>query len=134
MMSQKVLKNNMFAFYLTTNNQDSESDLTFGYYDKTKFTGDLVWHPVLFKYMFGIQLDDIKVNGKSLGFCGPNGIKKDCLVTVDSGTTMMAMPSWAYEKIHNTIPTHDTPVSCKEQSQFGELTWVINGHEYTLRP
>jgi hypothetical protein len=23
--------------------------------------------------MFGLQLDDIKVNGKSLGLCGPNG-------------------------------------------------------------
>jgi hypothetical protein len=53
-MNQKVLKNNIFAFYLTMNNQKLESDLTFGYYDKTKFKGDLVWHPVVFKYMYGI--------------------------------------------------------------------------------
>jgi hypothetical protein len=95
MMGQHLLKNNLYAFYLTTNAQEGESDLTFGYYDKTKFFGDLIWHPVEFKYMFGIRLDDILINGKSLGFCGPNGQKKDCLVTVDSGTTMMAMPGWA---------------------------------------
>jgi hypothetical protein len=65
-----------------------------------------MWHPVLFKYMFGVQLDDIKINGKSLGFCGPNGIKKDCLITVDSGTTMMAMPGWAFSRIQPIIPTH----------------------------
>jgi hypothetical protein len=46
--------------------------------------------------MYGLKLDDIKINGKSLGFCGPNGKKSDCLVTVDSGTTMMAMPGWAF--------------------------------------
>mmetsp|Transcript_36115 Transcript_36115/g.55462 ORF Transcript_36115/g.55462 Transcript_36115/m.55462 type:complete len:231 (+) Transcript_36115:339-1031(+) len=97
MMGQKLLKNNMFAFYLTTTAMEQESDLTFGYYDKTKFKGDLVWHPIKFKYMFGVQLDDLIINGKSTGFCGEKGTKKDCLVTVDSGTTMMAMPGWAYD-------------------------------------
>lgn len=116
MMQQHLLKNNLFAFYLTTNSQNLESDLTFGYYDKTKFKGDLVWHPILFKYMFGIQLDDIKVNGKSLGLCGPNGKKQNCLVTVDSGTSMMAMPSWAYSEIQNKLPTHDAPLECQQQS------------------
>lgn len=109
-----------------------ESDLTFGYYDKTKFSGNIVWHPVLFKYMFGIKLDDIKVNGKSLGFCGPNGIKKDCLVTVDSGTTMMSMPSWAFSKLPKTVPTVQNPAECSAQEDFGKLTWVINGHEYSF--
>jgi|TARA_B110000305_G_C19193504_1_gene517733 hypothetical protein len=31
------------------------------------------------------------------------------------------------------IPTHEMPVECKEQTQFGELTWVINGHNYTFK-
>lgn len=39
---------------MTTTAMNTESDLTFGYYDKTKFTGKINWHPVLFKYMFGI--------------------------------------------------------------------------------
>jgi len=54
MMEQHLLKDNLFAFYLTVTAQGAESDLTFGYYDKTKFVGDLVWHPIEFKYMFGI--------------------------------------------------------------------------------
>lgn len=81
---------------MTTLSQNVESELTFGYYDKSKFVGDLTWHPVRFKYMYGLQLDDLLINGKSLGFCGPNGINKKCLITVDSGTTMVSMPSWAY--------------------------------------
>ena len=43
-----------------------DSELTFGYYDKSKYTGDMVWHPILHRLMFGIQLDDIKVNGKPM--------------------------------------------------------------------
>lgn len=133
MMKQHLLNNNLFAFYLTTNAQDTESDLTFGYYDKTKYVGDLIWHPVEFRYMYGIQLDDILVNGKSLGFCGPNGKKKDCLITVDSGTTLMSMPGWAMNEIQGKIPTMDTPVECKSNTDWGELTWVINGHNYTFK-
>jgi len=49
--------------------------------------------------MFGVKLDDIKIGGKSLGLCGKEGSgaqRTNCLITVDSGSTMMAMPGWAY--------------------------------------
>ena len=50
MMQQKLLKSNIFAFYLTSIEMEKEkglkSDLTFGYYDKTKFEGDIHWNPV----------------------------------------------------------------------------------------
>jgi len=63
--------------------------------------------------MYGIQLDDILINGKSLGFCGSKGKKQDCLVTVDSGTTMMAMPGWAYSALDKKIPTMTSSASCE---------------------
>lgn len=72
MMNQKLLKSNVFAFYFTTQQQEAagiKSDMTFGYYDKTKYTGDIAWHPVNYKYMFGVKLDDVKVGGKSLNMC-----------------------------------------------------------------
>lgn len=62
----------MFAFYLTSKEDEKKnqlSDLTFGYYDQTKFTGNIQWHNILFKYMFGVRLDDIKVNGTKLNIC-----------------------------------------------------------------
>lgn len=43
-----------------------KSEMTFGYYDVSKFYGEIDWHPVLLKYMFGVKLDEILVNGKSL--------------------------------------------------------------------
>lgn len=98
MMDQKLLKANLFAFYLTSSQDDKngfKSDLTFGYYDKEKFIGDLHWIPVEFKYMYGVKLDDIIVNKKSTGVCS----ESECLITFDSGTALMAMPSWATDNL-----------------------------------
>jgi len=106
----------MFSFYLGSQAAGTESELTFGYYDKTKFEGEITWHPVILKYMFGIKLDDVKVNGKSLGFCGAEGsgaVRTNCLITVDSGSSMMAMPSFAYEKLPELkVPTMTNSIDC----------------------
>lgn len=90
----------MFAFYLTTKQAENlgiQSDLTFGYYDKAKFKGELTWHNVGYQYMFGVPLDDIKINGKSTGVCQnrPEG----CLITFDSGTSLMSVPTFASKKL-----------------------------------
>merc|ERR1712185_173103 len=42
--------------------------------------------------MYGVKLDDLKVNGKSTGVCETG---KECLITFDSGTSLMSVPSFA---------------------------------------
>ena len=134
MMEQKLLKSNIFAFYFTTKQAEDAgilSDMTFGYYDKEKFKGDITWHSVLFKYMFGVKLDDIKVNGKAMNMC--DNREDGCLITFDSGTSLMSFPNWAAEKMKiNHYPTSNHVVPCKNNEQFGDLTLVINGKDYTL--
>lgn len=134
MMMQHLLKNNLFAFYLAAESSSMDSDLTFGYYDKTKFSGSMIWHPIEYKYMFGIQLDDILVNGESLGLCGPNGIREKCLITVDSGTSYMAMPGWAYETVGDKLPTANGGIECDTGREWGSMTYVINGQSYSFSP
>jgi len=98
MIGQKLLKHNMFAFYLTTKQAEDlgmKSDLTFGYYDKAKYQGDIHWNDIKFKYMFGVKLDDVKVNGKSTEVCKG----QECLITFDSGTSLMSMPHFATDKL-----------------------------------
>jgi hypothetical protein len=68
-----------------------QSDMTLGYYDKDKFQGEVNWYPVIFKHQYGVKLDDIKVNGQSTGVCQ----NKECLITFDSGTTLLAIPPFA---------------------------------------
>ena len=84
---------------------------------------------MLYKYMYGVKLDDVKVNGKSTGVC--KGVK--CLITFDSGTSLMSFPHFAEEIINNQgIPSYDNQVNCDSNTQFGELTFVIGGKEYPL--
>lgn len=135
MINQKLLQDNLFAFYLTSKMDEEmeglDSELTFGYYDKSKYTGDMIWHPILHKLMFGIQLDDIKVNGVPMGICG-NANQETCLVTVDSGTSEFTMPSWAIKKVIGKMPLKNSPMKCNSQAEFGNITFVINGFEYTM--
>jgi len=134
MIDQKLLKDNIFAFYFTTKQAENlglQSDMTFGYYDKSKFKGEMVWHPVQYKYMFGVRLDDVLFNGVSSGICKdrPDG----CMITFDSGTSLMSMPTFATEKLAKAhIPTSSFIVPCANQAQFGDMTLMIGGKPYTL--
>ena len=62
MMAQGLLDKNLFAFFMAVNEHE-QSELLFGTYDTTKFTGDIVWHPVINKLFFSLKLDDVKLNG-----------------------------------------------------------------------
>ncbi len=132
MIKQNLLQNNVFAFYLTNKANEAlglKSDLTLGYYDRAKFEGQVHWNDIKFKYMFGVEMTDILVNGKSTGLCEG----RECLITFDSGTSLMSMPSFATDALNKQgIPTANKAVSCKNEKQFGELTLVIGGKKYDL--
>jgi len=92
-----------------------ESDITFGYYDTSKFTGKINWHPIVFEYMFGIKLDDIKIGNKSLGICGKGGLMdgNECIITIDSGSSEFSMPDLIYDKLPSIgVPTMEKSVGC----------------------
>jgi hypothetical protein len=77
--------------------------LTLGGYDSERITDEITWHPVLGRMYWSISLDDILINGKSMGICKNAATPIECRVTPDSGTTMMTMPSWAYTKFSNML-------------------------------
>lgn len=97
LMVSGILGKKVFAFHMSMNPDEEESELLLGDWDDSKYSGDLVWHNVEHKLFWSIQLDDVKVNGNSLGLCGPDS-GKNCLLTPDSGTSMITFPSWAFEQ------------------------------------
>ena len=95
-MSQKLLQHNLFAFYFTTladQKMGLNSEFSLGYYDKSRFKGDLTWYPIVRQDMFQMEFDDILIGGKSYGMCNQPGQK--CLLALDSGTTYMSVPNYA---------------------------------------
>jgi len=127
-MEEEILKDNLFAFFMSMNPAEEESDLTLGYYDKNHYTGKMNWHDVRDKLFFSLSLEDIKLNGESLGIC--NGEKK-CLMTPDSGTSAMTMPTWAFDEFKSKV---DAPGPCAEGAEFegGDLTLTIDGIDYPI--
>eukprot|EP00350_Pseudokeronopsis_sp_OXSARD2_P010015 CAMPEP_0170551034 /NCGR_PEP_ID=MMETSP0211-20121228/9050_1 /TAXON_ID=311385 /ORGANISM="Pseudokeronopsis sp., Strain OXSARD2" /LENGTH=170 /DNA_ID=CAMNT_0010857933 /DNA_START=672 /DNA_END=1184 /DNA_ORIENTATION=- len=114
-------------------NPTDQSELLFGAYNEDKFTGDINWHPVIDKLFWSLSLDDIKYNGVSIPFNSHSkkGLcdVKRCMVTPDSGTTLLTAPSWAIEAIKNALPYEE---DCKSDTQFANLTFVIDGVDYDL--
>ena len=51
------------------NPDEGDSELTFGFYEKERFEGELLWHPVIDKLFWSLKLNDIRIGNKSLGFC-----------------------------------------------------------------
>jgi len=79
--------------------------------------------------MFGVKLDDVKFNGVSTDLCST----RECLITFDSGTSLMSMPTFATAALANKgIPISSTITPCSNAAQFGDMTLVIGGKNYVI--
>ena len=97
LMAAGIMNKNVFAFHMSMNPDDEDSEMMLGDWDETKFTGSLNWYNVVNRRFWAITLDDVLIGGNSLGFCTPD---KTCLITPDSGTTSITFPSWAFDKFN----------------------------------
>ncbi|CDW74996.1 pepsin a-like [Stylonychia lemnae] len=114
LIDQKLLHMNVFAFYMSVSKKD-QSELIFGWIDESKYTGNIVWHPVINQFFWQLQLDDVLYNNKSIGYCK----KRKCSITPDSGTSTITFPKRAFEKIKQLIPDQK---NCRDINDFGQLT------------
>lgn len=94
LMDENILQKNLFSFNMSMN-PDEDSQLIFGEIDQTAYTGDMVYHKVLHQLFWSIKLDDVLIDGKSMGFCDN---KRNCLITPDSGTSTITFPTHFFEK------------------------------------
>lgn len=124
-IDKSLLKNNIMTFYYSVN-ESVDGQITVGYIDQTKYSGDIKYYPVIDKFYWTIGMTDVKYNGKSLGLC-PGG----CKAVIDTGTTLITGPSADLRELLEAIPVQD---NCSGYSAAGELTFVFGKEEYSLRP
>jgi hypothetical protein len=93
------------------NDKNDPSEFIMGGYDQIHYTGPLNWHKIVDnRFYYAIQLNDILLNGKSLGICTPES-RRTCTMVPDSGTSLLAAPSWAYEILAEKLPFKE---NCKD--------------------
>jgi len=107
-IEQGLLASNVFAFSMAMRGELG-SELTIGWIDETKYTGEIVWHDVVLQNFWSLALDKVTLSFSGgdkdeilMTICDKDG-GKACLVTPDSGTSSMTFPSWAFHELEGAL-------------------------------
>lgn len=135
MIAQYPNMQQVFAFYLP--NDDTKSgELTFGSYDTTKFTGELVTVPLTHEFYWMTQLDGFALGNKVF--------TTNAGAVIDSGTSTLTGPSSVVAQIGAMLnATQLLPgrflVNCAAvpnlppiSIKIGGKTWVLEGKDYII--
>lgn len=56
-----------------------------------------------------------------------------CLITFDSGTSLMSMPKFATDLLATKgVPSANHVKKCNSQEQYGDMAFIIGGQKYSL--
>ena len=101
------------------------------------------FHTVRHSSYWELQLDDVLLDGRSLGLCRPRnatleqqaqlpaGASFGCRAAIDTGTSMITGPSGAAETLADRL---NVEPDCSVVSPQPTLTFVIDGVAYPLTP
>jgi len=125
MFQAGLIEDNSFQFYLSKDPSAAGSQLVLGGTDKSLTKGDFAYHNLSSETYWEIGLDDMTVNGTSLGFSGAKGV-------VDSGTSLIVGASKFITPLLNKIGT--VASDCSDISSHPNIAFVIDGTTYELTP
>ncbi|XP_004685619.1 PREDICTED: cathepsin E [Condylura cristata] len=133
MVAQQLVELPMFSVYLSRDSEGGAgSEVTFGGYDYSHFSGSLNWVPVTTQGYWQIALDSIQVGG-SVMFC-----QEGCQAIVDTGTSLITGPTDNIKQLQKAIGAGQVhgeyAVECVNLNVMPDVTFTINGVPYTLQP
>ncbi|XP_004425164.1 PREDICTED: cathepsin E [Ceratotherium simum simum] len=133
MMAQNLVEVPMFSVYMSSDPEGGAgSELIFGGYDHSHFSGSLNWVPVTKQGYWQIALDAIQVGGTVM-FCS-----EGCQAIVDTGTSLITGPSDKIKQLQEAIGAEpvdgEYAVECVNLNVMPDVTFTINGIPYTLQP
>ena len=130
MLDQDLLDEPVFAFYLGDTNAGEESEATFGGINKDHYTGELVKIPLRRKAYWEVDLD-------SITFGDETAEMEDTGVILDTGTSLIALPSTIAELLNKEIGAKKSfngqyTVECDKRDSLPDLTFTLTGHNFTI--
>lgn len=124
MISQKVLKNNLFAVYFGADGEQSE--ITFGSYKEELMATPIFWAPVSVPGYWQVDMADITIGNKEQLLC-----KDRCQAAVDTGTSLLAGPTDIIESLTNSL---NVSSDCSNYATLPNLGFVVADHILNLEP
>ncbi|KAL4918875.1 aspartic peptidase domain-containing protein [Aspergillus aurantiobrunneus] len=133
MIQQGLLDDPVFAFYLGDANVEGDSSVaTFGGIDKDHYEGELIKIPLRRKAYWEVDLDAIALGDEVADL-------EDTGVILDTGTSLIALPSNLAEMINSEIGakkgfTGQYSIECEKRDSLPDLTFTLSGHNFTIGP
>jgi len=137
MMTQGALSTGMFAFYLDRDASDEiGGELSIGGVDPERYEGDFNWNDVTRQAYWQIKMDKFDVQGTNVTACDQSD---GCQVIIDSGTSLLAVPSNLADEINHAIGAFkfangEYIVPCRHMDTMPNIDFTLNGVTYTLEP
>ncbi|CAO3598821.1 unnamed protein product [Absidia cylindrospora] len=141
-VNNKLVDNPIFSFWLNDANSGSGmkhqgGELVLGATDPAHYKGDITWIPITRKGYWEVAMDDVKINGETLGL-DPTG------AAIDTGSSLLVAPtsvaaminkkigasrSWTGQYTVNCATINDLPTFC---FVFGGKDFCLEGKDYIL--
>ncbi|KAF8986288.1 hypothetical protein BGZ46_006910 [Entomortierella lignicola] len=96
MIKQKLIASPCFSVWLGRSTEGGGGEYRFGGYDPERFEGELTWVPVSKKAYWQVKCDGVFFDGMDLQAKGD--------VIIDTGTTLVIVPTALAKAIHGQIP------------------------------
>lgn len=98
---------NLFSVFLAED-EHQESAITLGGYAGDRLEGELAWNPVLDPDLghWMVRVKSVSIDGRKIAFCEEG----DCRAVVDTGTSLLAVPTLAFPEIYELLRHEAHPV------------------------
>ncbi|KAL1924588.1 uncharacterized protein VTP21DRAFT_4242 [Calcarisporiella thermophila] len=132
MIAQNLLSKPIFSVWLGKRSEGGDGEITFGGTNPAHYKGNLTWSPVVEQRYWSVFTDGVIMNGKFIKAAGP--------AIVDTGSTILILPSDVANKVHGQIPgSRNDPnwgwiIPCESASRFPkmELGFRIGGKFFNI--
>ncbi|KAK8096223.1 vacuolar protease A [Apiospora kogelbergensis] len=130
MINQGLIDEPVFAFYLSSNNGEDDSEVVFGGVDEDHYTGKITEIPLRRKAYWEVDLDSISF-GKETAELENTG------VILDTGTSLIALPTDMADLLNKEIGAKkgfngQYTVDCSARDSLPDITFTLSGHDFAI--
>eukprot|EP00408_Alexandrium_pacificum_P017883 CAMPEP_0171192624 /NCGR_PEP_ID=MMETSP0790-20130122/19965_1 /TAXON_ID=2925 /ORGANISM="Alexandrium catenella, Strain OF101" /LENGTH=384 /DNA_ID=CAMNT_0011657787 /DNA_START=50 /DNA_END=1204 /DNA_ORIENTATION=+ len=128
LLAQGKVKENKFAFYLTSDGR-AGSALTLGGADGASYTGDFAYVPLMGDLDWSVKANDVKVGGASVADCSG---EYSCQMIVDTGTDVITGPPKDVPALLEKIGK--VAQDCSNVKDLPTVTFSMGGKDFDVGP
>ncbi|CAB1428657.1 unnamed protein product [Pleuronectes platessa] len=130
MIQQNLVSQPLFSVYLSSNAQQG-SEVIFGGYDSSHYTGQISWIPLTSATYWQIKMDSVTINGQTVACSG------GCQAIIDTGTSQIVGPNTDISNMNSWVGASanqygEATVNCQSIQSMPDVTFTLNGKAFTV--